>query len=899
MTAISLNGIWECTLPDKRKLFVNVPGCWDTYVEEKDIAEEVRYKKEVELAREEGRTYFLNFGGVSYYCDIYVNGKPAGSHEGIWDAFRVNITDLIHTGLNSLELNVTKPGYKDSDRFPVRQVLSGFIPDVLCTFGGLWDDVSIEIFENISVRSFYVSGNMDGSLTVHAEVEVFRNIKEPVIIEAEIISPSGETASKLAETLQFDGAGKRQIKIEGKVENPLLWDTFAPHLYTCRITASCGPDILRTEKKFGFREIQADGTQMLLNGRPIYARGILHWGYYDDIIIPNPDPETIRNEIDNIKAYGFNMIKHCLYIPRKEYFELADENGVLLWIELPLWIPDVTEQLYERIRREYPRILKQIAGHPSVILISLGCELDDKVTGDILEEMYYLAKVESNALVRDNSGSGECYDGLPVDFADFFDYHFYGEINNMEHLIETFTPSWRNYRPWLFGEFCDSDTMRDLRKVREDKGTGRLMWELQDHSKNPVSRLKPDFRAHLHDERTEKYGLRQDFDQLIRLSINHSMVHRKMTLEQTRAFGEICGYNVTSIRDVPIATSGMFDDMMRPKFPVEEFKTFNSDIVLAPAWDLTRIWINADRVLYKERFSFFSGAYYGLHIILSNYDKEPVVNPVIRWKLIRGSELLEERTIRSNEVFNPGEVREAAYISTTLPETNSPGTLVLKVQMEAGSRLVKNQWPVFIYPEAERTLKEIGLYDPANLFTGIDTLYNIREIKDGEAVKGIDLVIASRLTPEVRNYAEKGGKVFYLQRGKGYLPHVKAAFWREGMIQCFDHPVLNGIEYDSWMDDLRFYEVTTDTALDTFEFRLAGFTPEQITPIIRRYDCREWTASDYLVEITMDSGKIIATTLRMEGGFGKQPIFLKNNTFGRWLLQSSLAYLAEAGGEEE
>ena len=117
------------------------------------------------------------------------------------------------------------------------------------------------------------------------------------------------------------------------------------------------------------------------------------------------------------------------------------------------------------------------------------------------------------------------------------------------------------------------------------------------------------------------------------------------------------------------------------------------------------------------------------------------------------------------------------------------------------------------------------------------------------------------------------------------------------MIRSYDHPVLKGIAYQTWMDDLRFYSLTTDTALDTFEFDTIGIAADRITPIIRRYDCREWTATDYMAEICMGSGTILATTLRFEGGLGKQPMFLKYNTFGRWLFQSVLEYLTGGNGK--
>lgn len=118
------------------------------------------------------------------------------------------------------------------------------------------------------------------------------------------------------------------------------------------------------------------------------------------------------------------------------------------------------------------------------------------------------------------------------------------------------------------------------------------------------------------------------------------------------------------------------------------------------------------------------------------------------------------------------------------------------------------------------------------------------------------------------------------------------------MIRNYNHPVLKDVEYQTWMNDLRFYSLTTDTALDTFAFDNIGIAADKIIPIIRRYDCREWTAEDYLAEIRMGRGKIIATTLRFEGGLGNQPISLKYNIFGRWLFQSILDYLINENDKE-
>ncbi len=162
MEIISLNGVWECWLPDNRRIGVPVPGCWDKQIEQKDIDAPVHFKRDVDIDFSADTRYFLFFGGVSYYCDVYVNGRPAGSHEGIWDNFRLEVTQLLKSGENIIELDITKPGYRSDSRFPIRQVLSGFIPDVLCTFGGIWDDVRIECCREILVCSHYAGRECAG-----------------------------------------------------------------------------------------------------------------------------------------------------------------------------------------------------------------------------------------------------------------------------------------------------------------------------------------------------------------------------------------------------------------------------------------------------------------------------------------------------------------------------------------------------------------------------------------------------------------------------------------------------------------------------------------------------------------------------------------------------------------
>lgn len=890
MYYLDLSGEWECQPRGKQAMRVQVPGCFDTYMEEKDFAQEVRFSTKF-TAEENCEHYRLCFGAVSYYCDVFLNGVQIGSHEGMWDRFYIDPTPAIRPGENLLEVVVTKPGYHDTDAFPLRQVLTGFLPDVICTFGGLWEKPALLGAPAFFVQNYFARGNAQGGCD--AEVQLWAAETGEYRLQGRLLDSEGREVAEISSPAATLQPGCHCLRAECSIENPRLWSLDDPALYSLEITV-LGPGQAETlGKAFGFRDIGSQGSTILLNNRPVYPRGVLHWGYYDEIIIPRPSREAIREEILRCKAHGFNMIKHCLYIPSEEYFELADELGMLLWIELPLWLPDPTPQLEQRIRREYPAIVKQISGHPSVVVMSLGCELNDAVDTGILEEMYHLVKQESGALVRDNSGSGECYGGHTVDFADFFDYHFYGELQNMENLMEVFTPGWRNRRPWMYGEFCDSDTLRDLERLRKSRGVDTLWWEQDNHTTNPISLLKPDFYAGRHDECMEKAGIRQEFDSLLPLSLQHSLLHRKVTLEQTRAFPEISGYMITSIRDVPIATSGIFDDNMKEKFNPAQFAAFNGDVALLPAFDLGRVWIGADRVASRERYNYVGGTEFGLHVLLSNYSAAPVEGAQFSWQLVDSEGLVKTEGAETVHSCHPcGSVEEIYYLVFPLPEVEHPQSFSLKVTLTWPGGRVGNEWPLFLYPEQQPEEQAPLVYDPCNLFAGLESIFpKVEYLTDGdeEQLNPGRVVFTSLWTPSLQKFAKNGGRVLCVQRGKGPLPTRPMPFWREGMLRPCPHPVLEHCADGTPQQDLRYFSLATDSALDEAEMQAMGFASK--APILLRYDCRLWERHSYLGEFTFGEGRVIATTLRLEGGMGKQPLTLAKSPFARQLVRNIFRYL--------
>ncbi len=892
MERIPLGGQWQADLGSG---FVDapVPGCWEQLGGSKRFTGPVTYRRGFDCpAVPRGHRVSLLFGAVSYACSISVNGRQAGSHEGMWDSFRLDVTDLVRAGVaNEIRLSVEKPGYAEPDRFPLRAVLSGFVPDVICTFGGIWGDVELEIGPPVSARNVRMRCRGD-----EAELFVETVNDGPTAAAAELsvrLSRSGRASWADQRSLR-PLPGASEVRFSVPLEGIARWSLEEPALYDLEVSAAAGPGVSTLRRRVGFREVRAEGERILLNGEAIYLRGALHWGYYPDRILPRPSPEEIRAELTALRGLGFNAVKHCLWVPRREYYELCDELGMLAWLELPLWLPRMSPRLEGRMAEEYPRIVRQVAAHPSLLLYSLGCELNADVAGAILEKLAaQVRELSGGALVRDNSGSGECYGGLSVDYSDFYDYHFYADPHILEPLMETFTPRWRPRRPWLFGEYADADTWRETPRGREAP-----WWASPDADANPISVLKPDFRLHLQAQRLAAPGMAGRPAALLdAASREHALLHRKLSLEETRAFGEPCGYNITAIRDVPIATSGIFDDAGKSKFQPAELLPFNADLVLAPRWDLSREWIKGDRVKEPDRFNARAGDEWAMRVVASNFGPR-LGSGRWSWKLAEpDGTVVGSGSGALDAPLDRGSTRELCRMSSRLPVSSLPRRFVASVELTHERGKVTNSWPLFVWPgpgEDERLAGRVSFHDPLGILEPLRGPLGAAEVGGGSAPRlaggKVPVIAATVFDDALRAHVSRGGRALVVQRGRGAFAHESVGFWREGFALFEDHPVARAVPAGAFRE-LAFYSMATDTALSWI---VPAGEVGAVRPVMTRIDAREFTAQHYVVELSLGAGTVVVTTLRLEGGMGKQPVGIGASSAARFLVQRILLHLLES-----
>lgn len=865
---------------------ITVPGCWEQQGYPKTLEGPVHYRRAVDIpAHWKNQRVQLEFDAASYACSVECSGVAVGEHRGMWTPFAFDLTGIARPGKPcQLDVYVTKPG----KRYPMRQTLAGFLPDLATTFGGLWQPVRLRALRAGLINVVIESDWDHASIHCACEAAVFDRTLDG--LEWRV------TVARAENIIQSDrrvvDPGDPLLDYHLQIDDIRPWSVEDPQLYSVCIGLYDDTGCLaQVTRQVGFRQVQANGSQLVMNGQPLLARGILSWGWDPERIAPYITLEEARREIRAVKEMGFNLIKMCLVLPNQEYFQAADQEGMLLWAEYPMWLPELTDDLRRFVPREYADITARLRGHASVGLYSLGCELNRTVDQGLLEKLDRTVRSRArDVLICDNSGSGESYGGLDSDLADFTDYHPYYDLYYFEPLLDHWRRDWQPSRPWIFGEFCDADTYRDVTALVETLGGQRPWWMTAD---NPISRWRAENQALLQQEQRLKLAAPGFAPQVIRdVSYAQAFVIRKYTLETLRRRAGMGGYVITGLRDTPISTSGLWDDLGQAKFATEEFLQINGSDLLCLDVDRRRVWCSGgDRPDPIDPWMQWSGSTARWRVIAHCSESELPEGGYLRWDLTAPNTTRHQwRKTPLTKAVPAGQPVEVGAIECRLPVVEQPVQLRLDVKLKSGERVVTNTWPVWVVPAMGQAPEHAALIDPLRLLDGIggwiEQLPRWSSAAEAAAHGATD-VVTPTWDADLRDFVHAGGRAVLLQQSAGPLPALRVPFWREAIKLFCEHPLWQFFPHQGFTD-LQFFALGSDVAFHTSQLSkaLAG---AQIIPILRRLDARAFHISEYLFEAQIGMGRLFATTLRLQGGAGAQPSGPRRNIAGQVLLRALLS----------
>jgi beta-galactosidase/beta-glucuronidase len=271
----------------------------------------------------------LHFGAVDWRCDVFVNGKSAGTHQGGYDPFTFDITDLlVKKKPQEITVRVWDPS-SDGPQPRGKQIKNPhgiwYTPVT-----GIWQTVWLETVPTSYISAVTPVADIDKqTISITSEI---KNIKEGDKVK--FVAMDG--GNKIAEQEVAPNA-----PAELRIANPKLWSPDSPFLYDLTVTIIRNGKVIDEAKSyFAMRKIamqpDKNGIQrMTLNNKFLFQYGPLDQGWWPDGLYTAPTDEALKFDIVKTKEMGFNMIRKHVKVEPARWYRYCDELGMLVWQDMP------------------------------------------------------------------------------------------------------------------------------------------------------------------------------------------------------------------------------------------------------------------------------------------------------------------------------------------------------------------------------------------------------------------------------------------------------------------------------------------------------------------------------------------------------------------------------------
>ena len=329
---------------------MKIPSDWNTQDEKLFFYEgTVWFKKSFQaVPMTECRT-LLYFGAVNYDCHVWVNGKKAGHHVGGFTPFNYDISDLLKKGENTVIVKVDNK--RHAEDVPT-QIFDWW------NYGGITRDVKLVKVPLVYMQDYNLQLSKAGDkakvreITFSAQVSAKEAGHKVVVNIPEL---------KLEKQFTTDAEGQVSGTLKVAAKKLQLWSPENPKLYRVDLTM----DNSTTSDEIGFRTIETRGKQILLNGKPIFLKGI-------SIHNEKPNGGGRANSVEDAhtllswaQELGCNFVRLAHYPHHEEMVREAERMGILVWSEIPVYwtiawtnpntFANAKQQLTDMIARDHNR----------------------------------------------------------------------------------------------------------------------------------------------------------------------------------------------------------------------------------------------------------------------------------------------------------------------------------------------------------------------------------------------------------------------------------------------------------------------------------------------------------------------------------------------------------------
>jgi beta-mannosidase len=362
-----------------------------------------------------GRIAHLRFWGVDYYAKVWLNGIYVGSHEGYFQPFEFDVTELLGAE-NTLLVQVTSPREEPRVWLEGKRLIKGIFNMSDCrpgawnpelgqdgNTGGIWNRVEFIVtaethLDQVLITPILLTPQL-ARLHLSVALSSARAQEVDALVRVKHLSPSGgEVVEEVKKPVSLV-AGHNYEAFILTIDDPKLWWTWDrgdQDLYSVETTLSHKGEILdRLEDRCGIREISLDEKDIwLLNGEPIFPRGT---NFIPTQWLSEYTEERVAQDIALLKDANVNAIRVHAHVNRQELYAACDEAGIMVWQDFPLqWTyDDSDDQFTASAATQIREMVRYLYNHPSIVV--WACQNEPHKNLDTLDPVLNNIVLETDA----------------------------------------------------------------------------------------------------------------------------------------------------------------------------------------------------------------------------------------------------------------------------------------------------------------------------------------------------------------------------------------------------------------------------------------------------------------------------------------------------------------------
>lgn len=629
-----------------------------------------------------GEEFILKLERVIWQTKVWIDGKEVETEQNSLIApHYFDLTKYLTVGkINRITIRVDNRKLFD---ISVDNMAHAYTNETQIIWNGIIGKMEIEAFDVIRIANLQVKPDVSSA---KAKLVFTLNNSTKKTAKGVLTITAVNKKSKIAvETLQKEVQVKAlQSVVEVDYDmgkDAKLWSEFSPELYELKAELKAGKNKSQTSVDFGMRKFSKKGSVLTINGQPVFLRGTLECDIFPLTGHTPMEKEGWRKVFGTAKNWGLNHLRFHSWCPPEAAFEVADEMGFYLQVELPVWILKIGEdqKTTDFLYAEAQRMIDEYGNHPSFCMWSMGNELQGDMT--------VLTKLMNSLKAKDDR---HLYTTTSFTFEK--EYGVWPEPED-----DFFITQWTK-KGWVRGQgvFNSESPTFDKDYVASVEGmtVPLITHEIGQYAVYPKIDEIPKYTGVLEPinfksvkEDLERKGLINKAADYTQASGKLAVILYKEEIERALKTAGISGFQLLDLHDFPgqgTALVGLLDAFWDSKglITAEEFRQFS-----APVVPLMRF----SKATYTNDESFTAS------LDVSNYSDNSLNDKEIEWSISDDNSVMASGSAKATIAI--GYNHKILDLNESLQKITKASKLTIKINLKGTN--YKNQWNIWVYPQKQ------------------------------------------------------------------------------------------------------------------------------------------------------------------------------------------------------